>query len=75
MREITDKQHELLECVMKFIEEKGYSPTIGELATARKVTKRAAYDMAQSLRAKGALSWVPGLARTMRVVDGNIDKM
>lgn len=69
---LTARQREILAWIDAYIAANGYSPTCRELAEAFgfKGPNGAACHL-RPLRKKGAVTWVDGQARTLRVVEVN----
>lgn len=72
MREpLTTVQANLLKKIEKFINDKGYSPTVRELCKMTKknstATIKATLDL---LQAKGYITFLPKQSRTIRIVNG-----
>lgn len=67
---ITQCEQEILNCVKKFINEKGYSPSVRDIA---KVSGRRSPATIQTflnhLKTKGYVTWEPKQNRTLRVVE------
>jgi repressor LexA len=55
MRELTDKQQEVLAFIRAFVGKHGVPPTVREIGDRFKVTPRAAFDHLRALERKGAL--------------------
>lgn len=68
MKELTEKQREVLDFIAAFIAKKGYSPTLSEIAEEKKLTIKGAHDYVSVLKKKGAISTVQNRARTIRIV-------
>jgi repressor LexA len=51
--ELSEKQREVLEFLVRFIEENGYQPSLKEMAEFFGITKKALRDRIMQLRAKG----------------------
>jgi repressor LexA len=65
-KEITKKQIQMLHCIDDFIKEKGYSPSVRDLCSLSGRTSPATVHMyIRSLRAKGYIDYVDGLARSI----------
>ena len=69
MCELTERQAAVLELVRAFIEERGYSPTVREIAAEYGCSAAGMHQHLQSLRSHGYLEWSPNTARTMRLLD------
>lgn len=61
---------DVLDFIRAFIAERGYSPTVREIQTGLSFSSP---SMVQSrlaaLRAGGEIDWVPGLTRTIRILE------
>src|SRR6059058_904653 len=55
MRDLTDKQREVLDFMRSFVAKHGVPPTVREIGDRFKVTPRAAFDHLRALERKGAL--------------------
>jgi repressor LexA len=66
MRELTDKQLEVLSFIRGFIAKHGLPPTVREIGERFKVTPRAAFDHLRALERKGALQRRASAGRTAR---------
>ncbi len=65
---LTLRQSEALLAVKQLTAEKGYSPTIRELATALSVSLRTSQEFLIILKRKGYIDWLKGSNRTIRVL-------
>lgn len=63
MKEPTSKQKEVLNFIALFIEKKGYSPSVAEIAHHFDIYPNAAVDFVKALEKKGLLSVSRGRAR------------
>lgn len=68
MRELTDKQQEVLGFMRSFQARHGVPPTVREIADRFKVTPRAAFDHLRALERKGALQRRPSAGRISRAL-------
>lgn len=66
---VTEKQAELIEAINRLTKEKGYPPTIRELAEDRGVAGNSVQGMLERLRKAELVTWVPATARTIRVTE------
>jgi repressor LexA len=66
MRELTDKQREVLGFIRGFIAKHGLPPTVREIGERFKVTPRAAFDHLRALERKGMLQRRATAGRTSR---------
>lgn len=64
----TPKEQELLDIVIKWIKQKGYSPTIKELCEAMNVKSASTvHAHMRKLRSKGYITWDPSRPRTISI--------
>ncbi|MDT4832799.1 LexA repressor [compost metagenome] len=63
------KQAETLQHIRQFIAEKGYSPTVAELAEMAGINCNAAQDRITILDRKGLITKAAGAGRTIRPAD------
>jgi repressor LexA len=68
MKKLTKKQSTVLEFLISFIAENGFPPSRVEIARHFKFVPNAANDHLQSLKRRGAIDLVPGVARGIRVI-------
>src|SRR2546429_2878347 len=68
MRELTDKQQEVLGFMRSFTARHGLPPTVREIGSRFKVTPRVAFDHLRALERKGALQRRPSAGRTSRAL-------
>ena len=68
MRELTDKQQEVLGLIRTFVAKHGVPPTVREIGGRFKVTPRAAFDHLRALERKGALQRRVSAGRTSRAL-------
>lgn len=62
----SDKQAETLQHIRQFIQEKGYSPTVAELAKLASVNENAVQDRINALQRKGLITRVARISRSIR---------
>ena len=68
---LTDRQREIYEWIVTWGEQRGYAPTVRELAKAFQFSSpNGAYCHLAALAKKGWVSWVPGVCRTIRPIGG-----
>ena len=67
--QLTKKQEEIYRCIVNFINENGYSPSIRDICerTGRKAVATV-YDHVANLRAMGYITYVDNKQRTIRVI-------
>ncbi|HEV8585931.1 MAG TPA: transcriptional repressor LexA [Methylomirabilota bacterium] len=68
MRELTEKQREVLGFIRSFVGKHGVPPTVREIGDRFKVTPRAAFDHLRALERKGALQRRASVGRTSRAL-------
>src|SRR5207247_9845774 len=68
MRDLTDKQREVLGSMRSFVAKHGVPPTVREIGDRFKVTPRAAVDHLRARERKGALQRRPSAGRTSRAL-------
>src|SRR6266852_3777537 len=68
MRELTERQREILSFIHSFSARHGLPPTVREIGGRFKVTPRAAFDHLRALERKGALQRRPSAGRTSRAL-------
>ncbi len=68
MRELTERQREILGFIHSFTARHGLPPTVREIGGRFKVTPRAAFDHLRALERKGALQRRPSAGRTSRAL-------
>jgi len=66
---LAPRQQAVLDFLAAAIAENGYAPTIREIGSHFGITLNGVATHLRALRAKGAIDWEPGLARTLRVLD------
>ena len=72
MKELTDRQREMLEFIKQYIAEKGYPPTYREIGVALGVDPGAIYQKVIALEKRGYLRLKPGKPRTLEVIEMSI---
>src|SRR5438876_6737667 len=68
MRELTDKQREVLDFIRSFTDRHAVPPTVREIGERFRVTPRAAFDHLRALERKGALQRRASARRTSRAL-------
>ncbi|MDR1024350.1 MAG: transcriptional repressor LexA [Treponema sp.] len=68
MKELTQRQKEVLSFIDNFKQEHGYSPTIREIGEFFNISVKGAHDHVTALKKKGSLRLVTRRSRTMEVV-------
>lgn len=70
MRDLTPRQHQVLECIRTALEENGMPPTRVEIAEALGFrSPNAAEEHLRALARKGVIEMVPGVSRGIRLKD------
>lgn len=70
-RPLTKRQRQIREEIARFHAEHGYWATVRQLqAKFRFASPNAVWSHLKALRAKGAVTWEPGQARTIRTTGG-----
>lgn len=70
MKEITNRQKEVLDFISSFIKDNGYPPTVREIGIHFGISLRAVQDHIAALQKKGFLSQSQKRARSISVLDG-----
>lgn len=68
MRELTDRQHEVLHFIRAFAAKHGLPPTVREIGDRFRISPRAAFDHLRALERKGMLQRRPAARRTSRAL-------
>jgi len=68
MREMTDRQQDVLSFIRAFSTKHGLPPTVREIGDRFKITPRAAFDHLRALERKGMLQRRPSVGRTSRAL-------
>ncbi|MDR0400003.1 MAG: transcriptional repressor LexA [Treponema sp.] len=68
MRELTERQKEVLSFIECFVDEHNYPPTIREIADFFEISVKGAHDHVTALKKKGALRQEEKRSRTMKVL-------
>jgi len=71
MMEITKRQQEIVDFIKEFTREKGYAPTIREIADAFNVSLGAIQDIMNALLRKNLIQKEKGLSRAIRLVESD----
>jgi repressor LexA len=68
---LTDRQREIYDWIVTWCEQRGYAPTVRELAKAFEFSSpNGAYCHLSALAKKGWITWVPNVCRTIRPIGG-----
>jgi len=68
MKELTDRQQEILDFLTSFIEKNSYPPTVRETAKAFSISIKGAYDHIKALEKKGAIKLQENRSRALEIV-------
>ena len=66
----TNKQRSLLRLIAIMTESKGHSPTMAEIAERLEIQPSAVHCRLRVLKNKAWVTWVPKVARTLRITEG-----
>src|SRR5215831_10174655 len=73
MKELTERQQQILEFITKKQDSEGFTPTFREIAAHFGFSSpNAALEHVEAIRGKGYLKSLPGRARTLQVVDPSL---
>lgn len=67
MKQLTDRQAEILNFIAGYIERNGFGPSTNEIAYRFNILGNAALDHVKALERKEAITRVPNAARTIRL--------
>lgn len=66
--ELTARQADAFNCIVTYIAENGYSPTVRDIQLMLGLkSPNPAYQLLSQLRRKGAIEWESGATRTIRI--------
>jgi len=68
MRQITERQAQIIIFIENFIQENGYSPSIRDIADHFKMSTKGAHDHVMALVKKDCIRCQVGKPRTIRIV-------
>lgn len=71
MKELTDKQDQVLKYIVKAIKEKGFPPTIREIGDQFNITAKGAYDHLKAIEKKGYLKTSKNQSRAIELLRPN----
>lgn len=74
MKNLTDRQKEVLEFIARFSEENGYPPTVREIGEYFSISLRAVQDHIAACQKKGYLSQCQKRSRSFRVIKGDTNQ-
>ncbi len=69
MRALTDRQHEVLDFIARFIDDHGYPPTIREIAVHFSISVKGAYDHVKALERKSFIRMEENRSRALEIVN------
>ncbi|MCH3916885.1 MAG: hypothetical protein LKE40_05385 [Spirochaetia bacterium] len=69
MKQITPRQKEILEYIRDFIRENEFSPSTRDISEHFHFSVKAAYDHLQALESKSLISSIPGISRSVKIID------
>ena len=70
---LTDRQTEICKTIIELTENKGFSPTYQEIATALGLKNRSGIvQHLERLRKKGYVTWIRGDRRTLTVINKDV---
>ena len=67
MKNLTDRQKQILLAVIRFIDQKGYPPSVREIGAEFKIVVKSAYDYLGALQRKGYITRSKQSSRNIRV--------
>ena len=67
MKNLTDRQKQILLAVIRFIDRKGYPPSLREIGEEFQITVKMVYDFFNSLQRKGYITRSKQSSRNIRV--------
>jgi sulfur relay (sulfurtransferase) DsrC/TusE family protein len=68
-RKITDKQSAIINFISDYQKKNGFSPSIRDIAKAKGITVKGAYDHVAAIEKKGLLTHVKGTSRSIQIVE------
>ena len=69
MRDLTERQKEILDFICKYIGENSFPPTIREIAGKFGITAKGAYDHVTALQKKNVIKYSNNKSRTIEIVE------
>ena len=69
MRDLTERQKEILDFICKYIGENSFPPTIREIAGKFGITAKGAYDHVTALQKKNVIKFSNNKSRTIEIVE------
>jgi repressor LexA len=73
MKDLTQKQKQILEFITNFVKEKNYPPSIREIADHFQITPKGAYDHLKAIEKKGFIKTEKNRSRAIELVKTNTD--
>jgi repressor LexA len=73
MKELTERQRDVLNFIARFINENNYPPTFRQIAEHFEITVKAAYDHVLALKRKEKLKLCDKISRTIKIIDNEFD--
>lgn len=74
MKEITERQKDVLFFISDFIEKNSYPPTVREISSSFGISVRAVQDHLRALERKGYITHTPGNSRSIKVENKQNEK-
>lgn len=68
MKDLTDRQREILQFIIDFKADREYPPTIRDVGREFELSNRAAYEYFMVLEKKGYISREPGIVRGLKII-------
>lgn len=74
MKDLPARQQDVLNMIVSLTDEKGFPPSLAELATALGLKNRmTVHQHVAALKKKGLVHWEPGLNRSLRVLEDGLE--
>jgi repressor LexA len=73
MKDLTQKQKQILEFITNFVKEKNYPPSIREIADHFQITPKGAYDHLKAIEKKGFIKTEKNRSRAIELIKTNTD--
>jgi repressor LexA len=73
MKELTERQQQVLNFIAFFTNEHNYPPTIRQIAEHFSISAKGAYDHVSALKRKNKIKMHDKISRTMEVINGELD--
>ena len=68
-KNLTIKQQKILDCIVKYIKDNGYPPTVRDIAGEFKMSSKGAYDHMLAIEKKGYIKRDPTKPRAIEIMD------